>query len=395
MAVNRGCVIGVQMVDLPADCEGLRWIASRDPTRLLLLPGLQPSSIVAAAAGDQQALAYVCYKTQHPAGDASTSVLNPLETACVAASKVTGRAAYKIFLKTLYKKDPRLARVFESRQLNTRELLDEAATEGELSAMKWTRAICPRTFKSESRHMMMYAAGNGHLEVLKYLRSGPSPAAWDPETARIAARRLNCLKWLLSTDAPGGPCPCDQSILKSIASRHGLSALQWFRANGKLPAEFWNENLLVTAVQLGDQPMVEWLIMQAIPWSKQVTHAAARKSLSMLQWLRVQDPPCPWDVDWCTAAAVGAGKLDILVWLRGQDPCCPWPAECADLAAQLPTPEVLQWLYNHKCPFGLTTASRAAQRGNLAMLQWLHSAGCPMTSKCSTSRQCASPAVAV
>ena len=51
-------MVAMQMIDVPADGEGLSWIVDQGATQLLLIPRLQPASIVAAAAGDQQALAY-------------------------------------------------------------------------------------------------------------------------------------------------------------------------------------------------------------------------------------------------------------------------------------------------------------------------------------------------
>ncbi|KAJ1395465.1 hypothetical protein B484DRAFT_425261, partial [Ochromonadaceae sp. CCMP2298] len=71
---------------------------------------------------------------------------------------------------------------------------------------------------------------------------------------------------------------------------------------------------------------------------KHSCHWAARAyRLHVLQWLRAQDPPCPWDEATCTAAAAAAGgaatattaaahgdRLDVLRWLRTQGgvPCC-------------------------------------------------------------------------
>jgi hypothetical protein len=46
--------------------------------------------------------------------------------------------------------------------------------------------------------------------------------------------------------------------------------------------------------------------------------------LGVLQW-RSQEPPCPWDEQACTNAAVG-GHLGMLQWLRAQEPPCPWDA---------------------------------------------------------------------
>ena len=49
---------------------------------------------------------------------------------------------------------------------------------------------------------------------------------------------------------------------------------------------------------------------------------ARRGFLNVLQWLRAQDPPCPWDEKICKVAA-GKGNINVLQWLRAQDPPCP------------------------------------------------------------------------
>jgi hypothetical protein len=54
-----------------------------------------------------------------------------------------------------------------------------------------------------------------------------------------------------------------------------------------------------------------------------LVHAARTGDLQLLQWLRAQDPPCPWDEWACTYAAAG-GHLGVLQWLRAQSPPCPW-----------------------------------------------------------------------
>jgi hypothetical protein len=43
--------------------------------------------------------------------------------------------------------------------------------------------------------------------------------------------------------------------------------------------------------------------------------------LEMIQWLRSQCPPCPWDNVACTYAARN-GHLKVLQWLTSQDPPC-------------------------------------------------------------------------
>jgi hypothetical protein len=40
--------------------------------------------------------------------------------------------------------------------------------------------------------------------------------------------------------------------------------------------------------------------------------------LQVLQWLRSQDPPCPWDKEECRLKAAIAGHLDIVQWIDSQ-----------------------------------------------------------------------------
>lgn len=48
---------------------------------------------------------------------------------------------------------------------------------------------------------------------------------------------------------------------------------------------------------------------------------AGHGHVDVLQWLRQQQPPCPWSKFVCSSAA-GSGQLDVMKWLRSQNP--PW-----------------------------------------------------------------------
>ena len=71
--------------------------------------------------------------------------------------------------------------------------------------------------------------------------------------------------------------------------------------------------------------------------------AALGGHLAVLQWLRAQDPPCPWGKYTCANAAK-RGHLEVLKWLRAQDPPCPWDRFTCAGAAASGYLEVLQWL---------------------------------------------------
>ncbi len=405
------------MADLPADSEGLGWIVSRDPTRLMLIPGLQPASITAAAAGDQQALAYLRFTAQHHAAYPGACVLSPLDKMCRELTDLPpGRDVDQVWLE-IGEDNPQLVGTLSARELFTRDLLDQAAQQGELAAMKWVRAICPRTTDSESTDLVNIAAAGGHLEMLKYLCLGPRASLQNMDYLSVeAAEHPECVKWLLSGSVPLFRS-FEEHILPHIARKHDLSCLQWFHTNCDMTDEFDDPQLLVVAVEKGDQPMLEWLraLNPPVPWDISVCEvAASRGNISMLAWLRGQQPPCPWGesvasaaaacgklatLQWlraqespcpwsaaaCTAAA-RSGRLDILRWLRGQIPPCPWTAACPAAAATHPQDlAVLHWLHAHGCPFDEHTAWTAARCRSLPLLQWLHSVGCPLHSSCLTS----------
>jgi len=80
----------------------------------------------------------------------------------------------------------------------------------------------------------------------------------------------------------------------------------------------------------GHQEVLQWLRAQdpPCPWGKGTCYSAAKGGhVHVLEWLRAQDPPCPWEGT-CTGAAV-AGHVHVLEWLRAQDPPCPWLEETA------------------------------------------------------------------
>ncbi len=402
------------MTDLPEGDEGLSWIVSRDPTKLLLIPGLRSASLIAAAAGDEEALECVRLTAQHFVGYVIEPMLNALDRACLAASELqVGTQAYRSFFGELRRVDPQLVRIFDDCRNHTRALLEQAAAAGELSAMKWLHAICPGRCLPRSSMLMSNAAAHGHLAVLRYLRSLPEPALWDKYTALRAVPNLECIKWLLSPDVPGCPCPCNARVLSRIAEFHGSSALKWFHVHGKLPAGLWNSSLPKYAAQTGNFGMLQWLIALRppvqwdtgaaaaaakrgdismlswmrqqdvpVPWDEEVTAAAAQNpDISMLKWLRAQDPPCPWNERTCERAAEG-GFVDTLIWLRAQTPPCPFNMDCYDAAVCRCDVSLLEWLLEAGCPFEPDIALSVCTMGEVGLLQKFHAAGCLLDDAC-------------
>ena len=74
--------------------------------------------------------------------------------------------------------------------------------------------------------------------------------------------------------------------------------------------------------------------------------AAGKGKLEVLQWLRAQEPTCPWDNITCEEAARN-GHLGMLQWLRAQEPPCPWDGGTRRGAANA---VLLRWAIAHGCP---------------------------------------------
>ena len=122
---------------------------------------------------------------------------------------------------------------------------------------------------------------------------------------------------------------------------------------------------------------LKWVLGMIAPiaswhWKTIIKASCAYGSIEVMQWLRSQDPPCPWDEHTCSVAA-GQGHLHVLHWLRSQNPPCPWNEMACRLAAELGQLKALQWLRRQDppCPWSEVVCRHAAMKGHLEVLRWL------------------------
>ena len=170
-----------------------------------------------------------------------------------------------------------------------------------------------------------YAAANGRLEALQWLRSADrdgGPARWDKSTGNGAVRggSLALVRWMREASDP--PCPWSAGWVTCGAASNGhLSLLKYARAQG-LP---WDEDTAWIAAENGHLDVLQFMRTEAdppCPWNSRVTLSACESGdLNVLAFARAHG--CPFDDDCCCAAAA-KGYLNILVWLRAQDPPAPW-----------------------------------------------------------------------
>jgi len=172
----------------------------------------------------------------------------------------------------------------------------------------------------------------------------------------------------------------DAETCKAAAEGGQLDVLEWLRSQD--PPCPWSVETCQYAALNGHLDVLKWLRSQnpPCPWNEWTSYyAASRGRLDMLKWLRSQDPPCPWSTTTlsdgaCSAAAIN-GHLDVLKWLRGQDPPCPWSVLTCRGAAYNGHLDVLKWLRSQDppCPWNSMACAAAAEKGQLDVLKWLRS----------------------
>jgi len=158
----------------------------------------------------------------------------------------------------------------------------------------------------------------------------------------------------------------------AMAAAYGhLSLLQVLRAQ-IVPCP-WDKWTCAQAAHYGHLAVLQWARAQGCPWDEWTCTQAARNGhLAVMQWARAQG--CPWD-EWTCAQAAHNGHLAVLQWARAQG--CPWDEWTCAQAAHNGHLAVLQWARAQGCPWDKRTCASAAYGGHLAVLQWARAQGCP------------------
>lgn len=221
----------------------------------------------------------------------------------------------------------------------------DAAAIGSVEALKWARrTFLPIEFRNAIKDICNIALQNGHLQVLKYVRSCNSPFIWNRESYYETARfgYLHVLKWLREKDPD---FPWDSNICAYAAMGGHIAVLEWLQSQEpKCPIDSLSCSY---AARHGQLETLRWLraLSTPCPWDAFTCSDAARGGhMKVLQWLRWQRPPCAWDARVCLEAARG-GFLEILQWLRAGERPCPWSVvSCLEVARENRCFEVVEWI---------------------------------------------------
>lgn len=266
--------------------------------------------------------------------------------------------------------------------LSGRTYLDEssichaAAEANQLETLRWLQTSCDPACPCDEETMRV-AAANGHLGILKYLRSLEPACAWSAAVCTAAAANsAECLKWLRQQG-----CPWDAMCFSMVARQGELSLLQWMHAqDSSCPMD---SPYVMAAAAWGNRlETMKWIRMQDIhaPWDESCTqHAVYHRNLAMLRWLRQQSPPCPWDNSQHNSCVFKASfhrdpeSLELLqVMLQDH---CPWRPECTPILAGSGNMATLQWLHGTGYSLSPRCLESAARAGQTHLLGWLLSVG--------------------
>ena len=171
----------------------------------------------------------------------------------------------------------------------------------------------------------------------------------------------------------------DPEVIKrvlGVAAEHGYLQVfekYWSQGPQEKLSQLWDENNCRWAALYGHLELVKWLRAKGCPWGTRTSSCAAIGGhLDVLQCIRSQDPPCPWDSKNVCYWAALEGHLDMLRWARSQG--CPWHEEMTYEAARNGHLKVLKWLIKEGCPYDLSKCRRAAAWGGertRKVLEWL------------------------
>lgn len=155
------------------------------------------------------------------------------------------------------------------------------------SGCPWDHWTCAWAILGRHLEVLKWDRGNRHIEVLKWACENGCP--WD-EMSSACACGCGCafLRWLRRRDYPWSGMMRDDHACVFAAGGGHLGVLKWLRENG-CP---WESRTLVWAAGGGHLEVVKWAHEQGCPWDSRMRGAAvASKNIEMINWVRDNETP--------------------------------------------------------------------------------------------------------
>lgn len=176
------------------------------------------------------------------------------------------------------------------------------------------------------------------------------------------------------------------SLVEQMCAQNNL----YYLKNNKFSNNELSEECCEHAARNNSFEMIEFLRSQfpPCPWNKSACLAAcAKNNLEMLLLLRKEEKyikPCPWDESCCLEAVKNKNK-EMLKFLREGNNPCPWDASCCKEACEANDLEMLLFLrkeMNPPCPIDFYSYIAAIDNNNRKILEFLKSENCEWYENC-------------
>jgi hypothetical protein len=181
--------------------------------------------------------------------------------------------------------------------------------------------------------VMQSAVRRGHVDMLRWaleqdfaLRPGLDVDA--AAAGQMSVVRFICERVVGFARDGGGPAGRACAI---AAGRGDLAMLEFLACQDYTLGPC----LLDRAAWSGDVRVLSWVRSTGLEWTaRPCAIAASRGHLAALQWLRAQEPPCPWSSE-VVHKARARQHLELAAWAVAQG--CPTPeVDCSVLATKAP-----------------------------------------------------------
>lgn len=189
------------------------------------------------------------------------------------------------------------------------------------------------------------AARSGSIETLEYLfRHHYLIGTTTMMEAVHSDNSVKVVRWLM---AHKGEWEFNDDVEVEAAKIGNIEALEVFSEREKFPG--FAEKVLKYAGVSGSIDLVNYLVGTERGLKPPVLYMAAMKGhLHLVMHLR-ETLRCRWNATVCWMAAY-FGHLHVLQWLRGQNPPCPWDSMVLRVAKQRNHAEVLKFAVENDCP---------------------------------------------
>ena len=155
---------------------------------------------------------------------------------------------------------------------NAKSLFDTAAKEGKLEILKWGADSGYELNTILDKDTIANAAMNGHIEVVKHLRT--VGIEWDSDTCAYAALNghLQLLKWARAENCPWNARTCSKAAMNGH-----IKLLKWARVNG-CP---WDDHTCYRAAKYGHIKLLTWVMANGCPWEESICSV-----IELFEWAR-------------------------------------------------------------------------------------------------------------